>query len=464
MATTRIWKVRDNLARVLDYAENHLKTANPNDYTQKELKDLRNALGYAASDNKTVLQHYVTGVNCIGEIAYEAMMTTKRRFGKTGGNLAYHSYQSFAPGEITPEVCHEIGVKLAQRIWGDRYEVLVTTHLDTTSLHNHFVINSVSFVDGKKFDNNFDMYFGKLRKQSDIICKEYGLSVIENPGKKKNRHMVAAQKRGELTSWCIMRADIDEAIQQSMTDTQFYRKLEQWGYSLNLSPHRKYPTIRAQGSNKATRFDTLGENYSRESIKTRILENRRPYYTTPNKVYRHNYRYKGVYINPNSVSIMIVYLILSMFLRRIRNLYRTPNNPQRTHYTPELREAIRRIDQYSQRTRFVCRYKIETPEQLQSLIHTKNKERYDLERERGKVYNKMRSAKTPEKIAELKVERNDLSEKIKAVRKELFIAGCVRKEFEEIKKKVLAQREYEARLLEAERIKERNKKGRSHER
>ena len=94
MATTRIWHVRDNLARVLDYAENHLKTANPDLYTENELKDLRDVLGYTSGSEKTGKQYYVTGVNCIGDIAYEQMMTTKQRYGKTDGNLAYHAYQS----------------------------------------------------------------------------------------------------------------------------------------------------------------------------------------------------------------------------------------------------------------------------------------------------------------------------------------------------------------------------------
>ena len=114
MATTKIWPVRDNLARVVAYAENHLKTANPNVYTETELNDLRNVLGYAASDEKTAKQFYVTGVNCIGEHAYQQMTATKQRFGKTGGNLAYHAYQSFAPDEATPERCHEIGVELVK--------------------------------------------------------------------------------------------------------------------------------------------------------------------------------------------------------------------------------------------------------------------------------------------------------------------------------------------------------------
>jgi nucleotidyltransferase/DNA polymerase involved in DNA repair len=104
-ATTKIWPVRDNLHRVLEYAENHLKTANPAAYKPQELEDLKAVLSYAADGKKTEQEFFVSGVRCIPEIAFEQMTATKQRFGKLGGNLAYHAYQSFAPGEVTPEQC-----------------------------------------------------------------------------------------------------------------------------------------------------------------------------------------------------------------------------------------------------------------------------------------------------------------------------------------------------------------------
>jgi hypothetical protein len=196
-------------------------------------------LGYAANEEKTARQFYVTGVNCIAEIAYQQMTAAKQRFGKTGGNLAYHAYQSFAPDEVAPEECHQIGVLLAKRIWGDRYEVLVTTHLNTRCVHNHLVVNSVSFVDGKKLNNNYAMYFKNLRAESDSICRERGLSVIEEPGRSSGcRYLQKAEEHGEPTMWNIICSDIDEAIRRSMTDRQFYGHLRQWGYSFDFNPNR----------------------------------------------------------------------------------------------------------------------------------------------------------------------------------------------------------------------------------
>lgn len=96
---------------------------------------------------------YVTGINCIPETAAEQMTMTKKRFRKEGGNVAFHVYQSFRPGEVTADQCHQIGVELAQKLWGDRFEVIVATPLNTNCLHNHFVINSVAFRDGKRYND-----------------------------------------------------------------------------------------------------------------------------------------------------------------------------------------------------------------------------------------------------------------------------------------------------------------------
>ena len=98
--------------------------------------------------------------------------------------MAFHGYQSFEKGEVTPEVAHEIGVKLAEEMWGDRFEVVVSTHLNTKHIHNHFVLNSVSFVDGKKYYSNYENT-ALLRRTSDDLCDEYGLRVLKK-GQYKN--------------------------------------------------------------------------------------------------------------------------------------------------------------------------------------------------------------------------------------------------------------------------------------
>ena len=96
---------------------------------------------------------------------------TKRRWDKKGGVLGYHIIHSYAPGEVTPDEAHAAGVEFARRLLGDKYEVVVATHVDRAHLHCHIVFNSVSFVDGKKYRSDFQSYFGIIDSEClDSIC------------------------------------------------------------------------------------------------------------------------------------------------------------------------------------------------------------------------------------------------------------------------------------------------------
>ena len=138
MAVTKIWTIKDSLQRVLDYAANPDKT---------EYDALAQTLHYAENDAKTKLNEsaqLVTGIHCRVNHAWEDMRAVQERFGKADGVVALHAYQSFREGEVTPEQCHEIGVALAHKVWGKRFQVLVATHMNTDNLHNHFVILSLA--------------------------------------------------------------------------------------------------------------------------------------------------------------------------------------------------------------------------------------------------------------------------------------------------------------------------------
>lgn len=158
--------------------------------TERDGRELSDVIRYAVNSEKTqqaenedctVVHRFVSGINCSPATARDEMLAVKKRFGKENGTVAYHGYQSFAPGEVTPETAHEIGMKLAARLWGDRYQVIVATHLDKENhLHNHFVLNTVSFVDGIKYHRTKKDYHD-MQTVSDELCREYRLSVIENP-------------------------------------------------------------------------------------------------------------------------------------------------------------------------------------------------------------------------------------------------------------------------------------------
>lgn len=184
------------------------------------------------NDSKTEQKCYIKGLNCSEENARDNMMAVKKRYGKVDGILAFHGYQSFAPGEVTPQLAHDIGIELASRMWADRFQVIVATHLDKEHIHNHFVINSVSFVDGKKYNSCKESY-RLLRKTSDDICREYGLSVIEKP-KSSERvpyHIHEAEENNQLTKNNFMKNDIDECILLSISEQDFFSHMQRRGYS-----------------------------------------------------------------------------------------------------------------------------------------------------------------------------------------------------------------------------------------
>ena len=126
------------------------------------------ALSYAENDNKTDRKMYVGGINCSKQNAYAEMIAVQRRFGLRGKAVGYHGIQSFREGEVTSEQAFETGKATARQMWGDRYQVLVTVHLNTDNVHCHFVVNPVSFKDGTKFQNKIGDH-KELRKVSDEI-------------------------------------------------------------------------------------------------------------------------------------------------------------------------------------------------------------------------------------------------------------------------------------------------------
>ena len=186
MAVTSIWPITGNPNGVIEYAINPAKTSAASREEAAALHAIDNVVGYTADDLKTEKRVYVSGVNCQIPYAKEQFLEAKRRYGKLGGRTSYHGYQSFKAGEVDADTAHKIGVALAKELWGDRFEVVVATHLNTEHYHNHFVVNSVSFMDGMKY-YNFKSDYQRMREVSDRLCREYKLSVIRDAqGKAKN--------------------------------------------------------------------------------------------------------------------------------------------------------------------------------------------------------------------------------------------------------------------------------------
>lgn len=285
MAYTSIWPVKGWIGKAVIYVQNPEKTENPDYYEKQNMtalqeQGLSDVIDYAIQTEKTeffdesieILKQYVTGVNCDIDTARQEMIATKKKFGKEGGVVSYHGIQSFAPGEATPEIAHEIGVKLAKALWGDKYQVLVATHLDKTNhLHSHFVVNSVSWIDGIRYHRTYQDYWS-MRNESDKLCQEYGLSVIENPVRGRSKHYGEwnAEQEGKPTYRSFVKADLDNAILESMTEKQLWDNLKRKGYQIKFGEDI---TVKPPGKEKVPKlFHTFGDDYSIESIRKRILK------------------------------------------------------------------------------------------------------------------------------------------------------------------------------------------------
>lgn len=221
MATTKILPVRKRLKDCLDYAANPKKT----EIFRGDALD--RLMHYTQNEDKTEHQLYVTGFNCDPQNACLIMEATKRRWHKDigHGNVGYHIIQSFKPGEASPDQVHQIGCELARRCLADRFECTVSTHLDKGHLHNHIVVNSVSFMDGKMFRNDFKTYYQGIRKVSDDLCRQNQLSVIETDGRGISYGEWRNRREGKPTLRGMVKADVEMALAESSDFDDFVGKL-----------------------------------------------------------------------------------------------------------------------------------------------------------------------------------------------------------------------------------------------
>lgn len=274
MAYTSIIPVR-RLDRAVDYVRDKTKTTrNP--------KSLQDAVDYALNREKTESDCFETGLSCVCETAFEDMRDTVQRWQQADGVQGYHLVQSFAEGEVTPELAHQIGVELAEQLLKGRFQAVVTTHLNTKHYHNHIVWCSVALDNGRKYHSNAKSYYTEVRARSDALCRKYGLSIIETKESEQSSmpYHVWLDEQENRPNWTSMvRQDVNEAISQAMTWRQFLQYLSQKGYTFRFN--RKYPTLQPPGKPRPIRFKTLGKQYTPEAIQQRILYSQKTYPAEP---------------------------------------------------------------------------------------------------------------------------------------------------------------------------------------
>ena len=428
MATTRIWKVDTHLPRVLEYAKDESKTANPS-WSKDEYQTMRDVMDYAMDDFKTEQQYYVTALNCNADCAREQMKMTKRQFGKTDGILAFHGYQSFAEGEVDADTAHRIGVELANELWPD-FQVIVATHLNTHCFHNHFVLNSVSFLHGKKF-NACKKSYAKMRATSDRLCKEHGLSVITEHRAYYPKHYAEweAERKGQPTWRSAIREDVDKAVMASMSFQAFIRSLKDMGYEVKTGV--KHIAVRPPGKERFVRLRSLGDSYTEEAIKQRILKQRapeRPPRTEPSKAVR--VRVQGDF-RLSKVTWKGLRALYFFYLRKLRGAQR--GHQGKAFYL--LREDLRHLDAIDAQARFLFRRRIDSAEQLSAFRQYAEKQIEELCSERNALYNeKRRTGILPERKEQLRAMTSDISAQVKSLRRDIRLCDEIQLRSELIRK------------------------------
>ncbi len=444
MAVTSLWPIKNHLRYVIDYACNPEKTTEKSRNEQAALHTVGKVLDYAAEDLKTESRAYVTGLHCREAQAAEQFMNTKRLWNKTGGRVCYHGYQSFRAEEVTAETAHAIGVKLAEELWGERFEVLVATHCNTGHYHNHFVINSVSFDDGKKFYNRREDYQA-MRDASDRLCREYGLSVIERP---QNGHKAYAEWRaeqaGQPTIRSLIRDDIDRAIDVSLTERKFYKTLREMGYEVEFLSEKgtelKYPKLKPPGAKGYFRFHKLDENYTPEAIWERIWNNQFRDLPFPQKSREEAWKARLEAVGKLNASGKVgLNRLFWEYRAELEILKEFPGYFRRVPIS--LWEDLLQLERFNHQTELLARTKIEKTSELRAYRYDTEKKVEDLEQKQRELRNAIKRADRREDTsvaAELRQQLAGVNKELKKLRYEVQLCKQI-EERSEAKAEALRQ-------------------------
>lgn len=427
---------------------------------------LDKALKYVMNSDKTENGRWISTVNAINdapEQIYQDMMLTKRRFGKESGRQGYHMEQSFAPGEVTPLQAHQIGVELAEQLYGEDFEVVVTTHVDKSHIHNHFVINSVSFLDGHKYHEPNTEYYDRIRKLSDQLCEKNKLSVVKNPKDRRYRSYPEqhhAENPSHPTIHNIIYSDIDKAIEAASSLKEFFQVLQEMGYRVKLDG--KYPAIAPEGR-KFFRLYKFAEGYTEDDIQRRIREKVRQQQTEPKTEKKqsaptHNtggriYSYYGNWKSEQDYT-RSTFRIRVYFVRRYsrRNLWQTYiqyryilRAVQRERYprypSVDLRKELRKLNQYSRQAILLTRNHIETEGQLQQYYSGLEKKVHSINKKKWFLKQEMKQA-PPESQEELSKKIMALEQEAKPLIREKYLCSDILKRCSFVQGQVDREKEY----------------------
>lgn len=425
MAVTSIWPITRSVKQVVNYAVNPEKTIERAKEIMSSFHAIGNVVEYAADEIKTESRSYVTCLNCISEeTAAEEFMATKKYWRKEAGRLCFHGYQSFKGNEVNAETAHKIGVELAQKLWGDDYQVVIATHCNTGHYHNHFIVNSVSFRDGRHF-HNAPADYKALREASDELCRKYHISVIENPsGHGKSYGEQIAEKEDRPTYRSMIRSDIDRAIAGSVTRNEFFEFMRKAGYEFKLYKESgealERPGLKPPGAKSYFRFYKLGPGYDLAEIDERILENLRRRDAVTEEERREIKAYRKEHPPPRcengNASLYKVYI---RYNYELRFMAKFPASVKRVPFF--MREDLIKLERLDAQTRLLSKLGIKSAKELLDYRNGVMQELHSLADERSKLRTELRRYERrgdPELIEGTKEQISEITQKMREKRKE----------------------------------------------
>lgn len=375
--------------------------------------NLQTVINYGKNGDKTENGILVSSINCNVTTSYEEMALTKKFFHKEDKILGYHIIQSFKGYEVDPERANQIGKELAEELWGDKYQVVICTHINKKNVHNHIILNSVSFIDGKKYHNsNTEIAF--MKETSDRLCLNYGLSIVNTPKVDKEKEFrqknIDYFNRSDEKMKKVIN-DIDETIKSVKKYSDFKLIMKAKGYE-NIKDCGKYLTMKTPYFSRNVRIDkALGDEYSVQGIKDRIyryMKNEPPPVTNFNKKY-----YRKIYTGPKINRLLLQ--TSSLYRLYVHYLYAFKILPAKNEYkemTPEYYKKKRENNMIFEEINFISRNKFDSINEVKDYKYNLKNRLPKLKGQRENLWRKYHKATNDNDKHIIKKEINELTENI----------------------------------------------------
>ena len=345
-------------------------------------KHLKRSLDYVMNPEKTQDGRLVGAINCQVDSAFEQMKATKRKFGKVDKRQGYHIILSFKEDEVNPDTAFEITRRFVEEYLGKSYEAVYVVHDNTAHVHSHIVFNSVSFVDGKKYRYEKGDWAKYIQPITNKLCQEYGLSIIDvDDGNKEKEHESykdwSEYREGSFVWADMIKRDLDSCILQAGNYEQFLELLSDKGYEVKQG---MYLAVKPQGMTRFRRCKTLGDMYSDEAIRERIEKEDISFYREQQKEVQPVLckckvrRYRRAKMS-------------GLQKRYYAKLYRIGKLKKKPYSQVwKYRDDIRKMHKLQEQYLFLVRHKIESAEELVSVLDNLTDKKKEASKEKSKTY------------------------------------------------------------------------------